>query len=122
MLKNKSRGQNRQCLPIDCLGVERDDRNAEEISNGREKPLLVDLAGIEHLGRPGTAVEILRKLGGFFARFDPASDQKVDNRFADRCTHSLHLVRANAMLAAPDRLACRSHASNNSSEDALWRR
>jgi len=74
-------------LAINCLGVERDNRDAEEISNGSEKSLLVDLAGIEHLGRPGTAVEILRKLGGFFARFDPASDQKIDNRFAHRCAH-----------------------------------
>jgi hypothetical protein len=29
----------------------------------------------------------LRKLSGFFARFHPASDQKIDDRFADRRAH-----------------------------------
>ena len=87
VLKNKSGRQNRKRLAINCLGVQRDDWDAEEISNGREKTLLVHLAGIENLGRPGTAVEILRELGGFFARFHPARDQKIDNRFAYRRAH-----------------------------------
>ena len=41
------------------------------------KALLVDLAGIEHLRRPGTAVEILRELGRFL---DPALGATVDGR------------------------------------------
>src|SRR6478672_124685 len=40
MLKNKSRRQNREGLAINGLGIERNDRDAEEISNGSEKSLL----------------------------------------------------------------------------------
>ena len=89
MLKNKPRRQNRKRLAIDALGVERDQRDAEEISNGRKKPILVHLPGVEHLYCPGTAVEILGELGRFFAGCHASRHQKVDDGFVDCRTHLL---------------------------------
>ena len=52
MLKNKTARQDRQCLPVDLLRIDRNDRHAEEFPDRAEKTLLVHLAGIEHLRRP----------------------------------------------------------------------
>ena len=79
MLKNETAGQDRQCLPVDGLWINRDKRHVEKISDHPEEPVLVHLAGIEHLARPGATVEILGELHRFVPRGHAARKQKVDN-------------------------------------------
>ena len=79
MLENEPAGQKRKRLAIDRFRVDRNHWDAEEISDRREKPLLVDFAGVEHLGRPGPAVKILRRAARLPRAIPPASDQKIDD-------------------------------------------
>ena len=67
MLKDEAAGQDRQCLAVDHLRIDRDNRDTEKISYGTEKPLLIHLSGIEHLTRPGAAVEARCELHRFVA-------------------------------------------------------
>ena len=79
MLENKSARQNRQRLPLDRFRINRNYRDAKKISDDAEETLLIDLAGIEHLRRPGAAIHVLGKLDRFLARLDAAREQKIDN-------------------------------------------
>jgi len=88
MLKNKTTGQDRQCLPVDRLRINRDNRHAKEISDRRQELLLVDAAGIEHLRRPRTAVLICGKLRRFLARRHAARHEKIDKGLANGGVHA----------------------------------
>ena len=78
MLKNQSRGQERECLAVDAFRFECDYRDAEKVSDGGEESLLIDFTRVEHLCRPRPAVEILRELGRFLSRRHPTFEQQID--------------------------------------------
>src|SRR5439155_5087963 len=67
MLKDKTARQERQCLTVDALGIERDNWHVEEISDRAEEPLLIYLAGIKHLTHPRTTIQIRGQLRRFIA-------------------------------------------------------
>src|SRR6266567_2567221 len=79
MLKNKTTWQDRQCLPVYRLRINRDNRHTKEISDHAEKSLLVHFSRIEHLSCPGTAVEILGELRRFLPRRNTAGEQEIDD-------------------------------------------
>ena len=84
MLKNQSRRQERECLAVDAFGFDCHYRDAEEVSDGGEESLLINLPRIEHLCRPRPAIEILRKLGRFLPRLHPTFEQQIDQRLTGR--------------------------------------
>jgi len=49
VLKTKTARQDRQCLAIDLLWIERNHRHFEELADRAEKSVLVHLARVEHL-------------------------------------------------------------------------
>src|SRR5438132_4962008 len=104
MLENETAWQDRQRLALDCFRIDRDDGNAEKISDHAEKTLLVNLSRIEHLRCPGAAVHVFRELERFLKRRHTTREQKIDNCLAGRLIHraSLPHIRANAAHAGPE--------------------
>jgi hypothetical protein len=89
VLKNKTTRQDRQCLPVYFLRVDRHNRHTEEIPDGPEKTVLIHFAGIEHLADPRTTVQILRELHCFVARSHASGEQNIYDRLAGRRAHRL---------------------------------
>src|SRR4051794_8082974 len=92
MLENESAREQRKGRAFDSFRIDRHDRHPKKISDRFEETLLAPLPRIEHLRRPGTAVEVRGKLRRFLARRHTAGEQKIDERITDRRIHALILL------------------------------
>ena len=104
MLENETARQDEQGGALDLLRVDRDHRHAEKPADRAQELWFVDLAGVEDLGGPGAAIQILGELGRLFARGHTSFEQEIDERLTGGRAHCLTLcARANVRPAAPGR-------------------
>jgi hypothetical protein len=92
MLENEPARQERERRALDPFRVDRHHRHLEKIPDRFQEPLLVHLAGVEHLGRPRAAVQIGGKLCRLLARGHATRQQKIDEGITGRRIHALILV------------------------------